>query len=89
MTWLTVGGAAVLFGPTLLATLLPEVQHALVSHGVLVDHDVLVPIGTGTGLDMARVVLVAGAITLLVLLTIATIRHRAARAAGSEARGRS
>ncbi|OQJ50965.1 hypothetical protein B5P20_16205 [Clavibacter sepedonicus] len=79
MDWIIMCGAAVLILPPLLAHLLPQVQQALVTAQVLVDHDVVVPIGVGAGLYLGRTVLVAGAVLLFVLLTVTVLRRRAAR----------
>lgn len=69
-----------LLGPGILASFLPDVRGALLQAHLLVDENVLIPIADGIGLDLARVVILAGLLVgLLTLGAWAIKRHHAAR----------
>ncbi|WP_242085701.1 hypothetical protein [Microbacterium lacticum] len=69
-----------LLGPGILASFLPDVRGALLQAHLLVDENVLIPIADGIGLDLARVVILAGLLVgLLTLGAWAIKRHHTAR----------
>lgn len=68
MLILTLPIIALLLGPGLLASFLPDVRGALIDARVLVEENVIIPIAAGAGLDLARVVIVCG--LLVALLTL-------------------
>ena len=71
---------AFLLGPGILASFLPDVRTALLQAHLLVDENVLIPIADGIGLDLARVVILAGLLVgLLTLGAWGIKRHHAAR----------
>lgn len=70
--------AAIIFGPVLLAGFFKPVQEALVSWHVLTTENVLIPIGEGAGIDLARLVIAISVIGALALLTVLAFRRRAA-----------
>lgn len=73
---------AAILGPAMLvglgANVLAPVRTWLVERQILTTDAVLVPIGEGAGLDLARIVLVAAVLALLVTLVVlvAVRRHR-------------
>lgn len=80
IVWLVLIGAII--GPAILAGLganvLAPVRTWLVEHHILATDAVLVPIVEGAGLDLARIVLVAAVLALLITLVVlvAVRRHR-------------
>jgi len=85
-TWFAGIIAAVLIGPALLAAAVPTAQTWLVKAHVLATEGVLIPVGTGAGLDLPRIAVVAGAFVLLVLIVVLVVRSRVR--AAQEKRGR-
>lgn len=88
ITFMAIGAFLIVFGPTLLARFAPWARDLLVRRHVLVDHDVLIPIASGAGLDLARVLIAAGIVLVGVLLIVWTIKRKlAARAVVRAAKG--
>lgn len=81
LAWIVGLIALVIFGPGILASAVPKVQTWLVETHVLVTDEVIIPIGTGAGLDLARIAIAAGALVLAGTLTVFIIRTRLRRAA--------
>lgn len=81
LAWIVGLIAVTIFGPGLLASVVPKVQTWLVDAHVLVTDKVLIPIGTGAGLDLARIAIAAGALALAATLTVFIVRARLRRAA--------
>lgn len=52
ITWIVGAIAVIVIGPGLLAKFVPAAQHALVNAHVLVTTGILIPIGSGAGLDL-------------------------------------
>lgn len=76
ITWIVGTIAVIMIGPGLLAKFVPAAQHALVNAQVLVTTGVLIPIGSGAGLDLPRVLLGLGIVALVALLVYVAIRRR-------------
>lgn len=70
--WLVLAG--VLFAPALIAgigaNVLAPVRIWLVERQVLVADAVIIPIGAGAGLDLVRIVLIAGLVALVITLAV-------------------
>jgi hypothetical protein len=83
ITFVIVVLAAVTFGPALLARFLPCVRDQLVAWHVLATDQVLLPIAGGAGLDLGRLAIAVGLISLLLVLgglrLRQTLRQRRAR----------
>ncbi|MBG0716876.1 hypothetical protein G3N18_02080 [Microbacterium sp. 2C] len=80
MLILTLPILLLLIGPGILASFLPDVRGALLQARLLVDENVLIPIADGIGLDLARVMILAGLLVgVLTLGAWAIKRHHAAR----------
>lgn len=75
-TWFAGIIAAVVIGPTLLASAVPTAQAWLVRVHVLATEGVLIPVGTGAGLDLARIAIAAGALLLVALIVVLLVRGR-------------
>lgn len=75
-TWFAGILAVVLIGPALLASAVPAAQTWLVKAHVLATEGVLIPVGTGAGLDLPRIAVVAGAFVLVILIVALVIRSR-------------
>lgn len=75
-TWFAGIIAAVVIGPTLLASAVPTAQAWLVRVHVLATEGVLIPVGTGAGLDLARIAIAAGALLLVALIVALLVRGR-------------
>lgn len=87
ITWIVGIIAVALIGPGLLAKFVPAAQHALIQAHVLVTTSILIPIGTGSGLDLARVLVVIGLVALAALLIYVSVRrHLRLREAGQARR---
>jgi hypothetical protein len=76
ITWIIGIIAVIVIGPSLLAKFVPAAQQALVHAHVLVTGGVVIPIGSGAGLDLPRVLLGVGVAALLALLVYVAIRRR-------------
>jgi hypothetical protein len=79
LTFFVVIAAAALLGPMLLAHFSAAAIEKLISWHVIVDHGVLIPIGGGAGLDLARTGIAAGIFLLLFLIGFASVKHTVAR----------
>lgn len=65
LAWLVGLGALMLFGPGILASTVPKVQAWLIGRHILVAKGVIIPIGSGAGLDLIRIVIGVGALILI------------------------
>lgn len=75
-TWFAGIIAAALIGPALLASAVPTAQTWLIKAHVLATQGVLIPVGTGAGLDLPRIAIVAGAAVLVILIVTLVVRSR-------------
>ena len=75
VTWLLVCFVVIVFGPGLLASFLPAATQLLVKMHILVTSEILIPIGTA-GLDLPRVLILAGAALIVALVAILAVRRR-------------
>ncbi|MBO9041455.1 MULTISPECIES: hypothetical protein [Curtobacterium] len=74
VAWMVGLGALVLFGPGILASTVPKVQAWLIGKHILVTKGVIIPIGSGAGLDLIRIVIGVGALILIGTLAAFIIR---------------
>lgn len=75
-TWFAGIIAVVLIGPALLASAVPTAQTWLIKAHVLATERVLIPVGTGAGLDLPRIAVAAGAFVLVALIVVLVVRSR-------------
>ncbi|MGO1629575.1 MAG: hypothetical protein ACTH07_05595 [Microbacterium sp.] len=61
--------------PALAAAFIPEVRSALLDWHILTTDDVILPIISGAGLDLARILIVVAALLLFIFLGILTGRR--------------
>lgn len=85
-TVLTGVGLVAVLGPGIAASTVPKLQALLVRWGLLVDDGILIPIGDGAGLDLARLAVVAGIVGLLLVLLVVSARRAAERRRNGERR---
>lgn len=75
--WLIIAGILLLiFAPGILGSMFTPVQAWLVEAHVLVRQGVMIPIGTGSGLDLTRVLIVTGVLLLAGALAVVAIRQQ-------------
>ena len=79
MLILTLPILALLLGPGLLASFLPDVRALFLEAHLLVDENVVIPIADGIGLDTARIVILGGLLVALLTLGALGIKRLHAR----------